>query len=81
MTRLTASAVREEFSETLNRVAYKGERIVLERRGKDVAALVPVEDLVLLERLEDRMDLEVARKALEEPGSVSLGELKAELGI
>ncbi len=81
MTRLPASAVREEFSETLNRVAYKGERIVLERRGKDVAALVPVEDLELLERLEDRMDLDAARKALEEPGSVSLDVLKAELGI
>jgi prevent-host-death family protein len=81
MTRLTASAVREEFSEILNRVAYKGERIVLERRGKDVAALVPVEDLELLERLEDHMDLEAARKALEEQGSVSLDELKTELGI
>ena len=81
MTRLSASAVREEFSETLNRVAYKGERIVLERRGKDVAALVPVEDLELLELLEDRMDLEAARKALKEHGSISLDELKAELGI
>jgi prevent-host-death family protein len=81
MTRLSASAVREEFSETLNRVAYGGERIVLERRGKDVAALVPVGDLELLERLEDHMDLDAARKALEEPGSVSLDELKAELGI
>jgi antitoxin Phd len=81
MTRLTASAVREDFSETLNRVAYKGERIVLERRGKDVAALVPVEDLELLEKLEDHMDLEAARKALEEPGNVSLEELKTELGI
>ena len=81
MTRLSASAVREEFSETLNRVAYGGERIVLERRGKDVAALVPVEDLELLEELEDRMDLEAARKALKEQGSISLDALKAELGI
>ena len=81
MTRLRASTVREEFSETLNRVAYKGERIVLERHGKDVAALVPLEDLELLEELEDRMDLEAARKALTEHGSISLDELKAELGI
>jgi prevent-host-death family protein len=81
MTRLSASAVREEFSETLNRVAYKGERIVLERRGKDVAALVPIEDLELLEELEDRMDLDAARKALKEQGSISLDELKVELGI
>ena len=81
MTRLSASAVREDFSETLNRVAYKGERIVLERRGKDVAALVPLEDLALLEDLEDRIDLEAARRALKEKGSVTLDELKAELGL
>ena len=81
MTRLSASSVREEFSETLNRVAYRGERIILERHGKDVAALVPVEDLELLEELEDRMDLDAARKALKEHGSMSLEELKAELGI
>ena len=48
----------------MNRVAYGRERIVLHRRGKDLAALVPVEDLVLLEQLEDRLDLEEAEKIL-----------------
>lgn len=81
MSRLSASAARDDFSETLNRVAYKGERILLERRGKDVAALVPMEDLELLEKLEDRMDLEEARKALREPGSVTLEKLKTSLGL
>ena len=49
MTRLTASAVRDTLGDTLNRVAYRGERIILERHGKAVAALVSVEDLSLLE--------------------------------
>ncbi len=81
MTRLAASKVRENFSDTLNRVAYRKERIVLKRGGKDLAAVVPIEDLSLLEELEDRMDLEVALKALKEKGTVSWKKLKADLGL
>jgi len=64
MTRLTAGKVRQEFAETVNRVAYGRERIVVRRRGKDLAALIPFEDLILLEKLEDRLDLEEAEKIL-----------------
>jgi prevent-host-death family protein len=66
MTRLRASVLRENLADALNRVAYKGERIVLERRGKEVAALVSLDDLALLNALEDRIDLEAARAALAE---------------
>ena len=45
-------------------------RLSLERRGRDVAALVSLEDLALLNDLEDRIDLEAAREAVEEYGSV-----------
>ena len=61
---LAAGKVREDFAETVNRVAYGGERIVLHRRGRSLAALIPIEDLALLEELEDRQDAEDARKAL-----------------
>lgn len=81
MPRLTASALRGELGDALNRVAYGGERIVLERRGKDVAALVPMEDLALLNQLEDRIDLDAARKALAEPGSASWEDVKQQLGL
>jgi prevent-host-death family protein len=64
MTRVAASKVREELSHTLNRVAYGHERIVLHRHGKDLAALVPVEDLKRLEAFEDELDVMAARKAL-----------------
>lgn len=66
MTRLAANKAYEDFSDTLDRVAEKGERIVLHRRGKNVAALIPVEDLALLEELEDRLDVEDFRTAKEE---------------
>lgn len=81
MTRLEISKAREDLAETVNRVMYKGERVVLNRRGKDVAALVPLEDLTLLERLEDRLDLEDALKALQEPGTVPWKKVKADLGL
>ena len=61
---LATGKARQDFAETVNRVAYGGERIVLHRRGRSLAALIPVEDLALLEELEDRRDVEEARKAL-----------------
>ena len=64
MTRLAVGKVRQEFAETVNRVAYGRERVVVRRRGKDLAALIPYEDLMLLEQLEDRLDLEQAEEIL-----------------
>jgi antitoxin Phd len=68
MTRLNATEARSEFADILNRVAYGKERIILHRRGKNVAVLVPIEDLKLLKKIEDQMDNEDADKALKEPG-------------
>ena len=76
MTRLAASKIREKFSDALNRVAFQHERIVVERNGHDIAALVSVEDLALLERLEDQGDVDAARKALKRGVFVPFGELK-----
>ena len=81
MTRVTVSEARGAFSELINKVAYGGERTVIERRGKTVAAVVSIEDLELLERLEDHMDVEAAREALKERGAVPWAELKAALGL
>jgi prevent-host-death family protein len=61
---LAAGKVRQDFAETVNRVAYGGERIILHRRGRNLAALIPVEDLALLEELEDQRDAQEARQAL-----------------
>lgn len=82
MTHLPASKAREQFADVINRVTYRGERVVLERRGKGVAALVPVEDLELLEALENKLDVEAARAALAEKGpNIPWSKLKAELGL
>lgn len=73
--------IRNNLADALNRVAYGGERIVLERRGKGVAALVSMEDLALLERLEDERDIKAARKALKEKGGITLDEYKKKHGL
>jgi prevent-host-death family protein len=67
MITLSTVEARENFSDLLNRSAYGKERVVLTRRGKGVFAMVPIEDLNLLEALEDRLDLEDIEKALADP--------------
>jgi prevent-host-death family protein len=80
MTHIAASKVTQDFSETLNRVAYGKERVVLERQGKEIAAVIPIEDLRLLEVLEDRIDLADARATLAEANKI-LEVIKNELGL
>jgi prevent-host-death family protein len=53
MAHLPASKARAGFSDTINRVAFGKERVVLRRRGKEIAAVVPIDDLRLLEELEE----------------------------
>ena len=88
MTRLTASKAREDFADTLNRVAFGKERIVLHRRGKDLVALIPAEELKALERfldsIEDRLDLEDAEAALADPRNkktIPWKQIKRDLGL
>ncbi len=63
-TRVSASAARERLSDLLNEVSVRGDRIVLERHGKRVAAMISASDLDLLQALEDRYDLEEMRQVL-----------------
>ena len=82
MDAIATGKARENFSDLVNRSAYGKERIVLTRRGKSVAAVVPIEDLELLEEIEDRLDVETARKALAEPGeNLALDEVRRLLGL
>ena len=80
--RLPASKARERFADILNEVSVRGDRIVLERHGKTVAALISVADLELLELLEDRFDVEQAKAALAESDErYTWEDVKQRLGI
>ena len=81
MTRLTASELREDLATALNKVAFGGERIILRRNNKDVAALVSMEDLALLRELEDKEDTADMERAMKESGpNIPWEEVKKELG-
>jgi prevent-host-death family protein len=78
--------IRSNLADTINRVAYQGERVVLSRRGKGVAALVSMDDLATLEKLEEEADAKAARKALSEmrrrkQKALPWPQVKAELGL
>lgn len=78
--KLTASEARQNFSDILNRAKFGGERVLVHRGKKPVAAIMPVEDYEFLEELEDRIDLEEARKRLHE-ATVPWSKVKKELGL
>ena len=46
------------------RAGYARERIVISVHGKELAAIVPVRDLAVFERLEDILDVIVAERIL-----------------
>ena len=72
---------RKNLAEVINRVAYAGERVILRRRSKSVAAVVSMEDLQLLQTLEDQADVKAALRARKEKGGVPLEKVKGRLGM
>lgn len=82
MTTLSITEIRDNLSEAINRVAYKGERVLVCRSGKNVAAIVSVEDLAAIENMEDRRDVEAAEAALAESSErIPYEQVRRELGL
>jgi prevent-host-death family protein len=50
--RTSVSDARQGFAEIVNRAAYGGDRVIVARHGRDIAAIVPMSDVRLLEELE-----------------------------
>lgn len=84
MTSFSSSEARQHFPELVNEAAYAKKRTIITKRKKKVAAIVPIEDLETLEAIENKIDLEDARAALEDikkNGAISWEDLKTELGL
>jgi prevent-host-death family protein len=77
---VSVAKARARFADTIDLVRNTGQRIVLSKSGKRAAAIVPIEDLDLLERLQDAADLKAAKAALKAPGS-PWDEVKQRLGL
>ena len=80
-TTISTSKARVDFAEMINQVAYGGERVVLDRHGKPIAAIIPIDDLTFLEEIENRMDIDAAKRALAESDErIPYEKLRQELG-
>lgn len=52
MRRIAVSAVRERIADVIGHVALRRERIVLTRHGREIGAIVPMEDVERLRALD-----------------------------
>ena len=50
---VSANEARRRFADLVNRAEYVGQRIVITRYGKPIAALVSSDDLALLEQVDE----------------------------
>lgn len=81
---VTTAEARKNMAELLNRAAYGGERFVVTRHGKELVAIVPVEDATLLERLRtllEKRDYEAALEAVSALGTVPWDEVRRDLDL
>lgn len=81
MTSYPLSRARGNFAEIINKVIYGGERITITKYGKGAVAIVPLDDLNLLEAIETQIDIKEALEALKEPGSIPWEQVKKDLNL
>ena len=62
---ISAMQLRASIGDVLNRIQYRGERVVVERKGEPVAAIIGVADLRRLETLEAEREMEFTAMAKE----------------
>jgi prevent-host-death family protein len=79
MNKIGAREARLNFADVLNQTAFGKNRIILTKNGKDVAALVPIEDLQAIEEMEDRIDNAEASRIMRNPKLRDWETVKGEL--
>lgn len=84
MEHISTAEARKNMAELVNRAAYGGERFVVTRHGKELVAIVPVEDATLLDRLRgllEKRDYEAALREIAETGTVPWADVRRELDL
>jgi PHD/YefM family antitoxin component YafN of YafNO toxin-antitoxin module len=79
------TCARDDIQSALDRAAGNKERVKVVCDGREIAAVIPLEDLELLEELEDRLDvlgaLDAIAEAKREGGIVPWQEFKKQLDL
>ncbi len=60
--KISTLQIRQRLGDILNRVALRHDQFIIERKGKPVAALVPVEKLEQIEQFSRRQVLDVLNR-------------------
>ena len=82
MTTIYFTEERAKLSELFTQVITGRDRVVIQRPGHERVALVPVEDVETLERLEDQIDIAEAEGALADSGQrIPWEQVKKDLGL
>jgi prevent-host-death family protein len=82
MAEVTATDARDQFGELVNRASYAHEATWVTRRGRRVAAIVPVDVLEAWEAAENAEDVRLFDESMADPGdSIPWEQVKAELGL
>jgi prevent-host-death family protein len=81
---ISTADARRNMAELMNRAAYGGERFVVTRHGKELVAIVPVEEATLLDRIRgllEAQEYEAALREIAEAGTVPWEEVRRELEL
>jgi prevent-host-death family protein len=81
---ITAKDLKAHLSDSLGRVQFGGEQLVVTKNGKAAAAIIPIEMLMALRALEDANDIAAAKAARAEAkthGTLSLDDVRASIGL
>ncbi|MDO8963926.1 MAG: type II toxin-antitoxin system Phd/YefM family antitoxin [Coriobacteriia bacterium] len=87
MTRVSVAEARRDLAGILNRVSVARERVIISRHDTDVAAVISIDDLRLLDALmdkwEDEQDIADCEAALLEAREdrISWEDIKTEFGL
>ncbi len=76
MNAISTTEAHDNFPDIISRAEYQGERILIHRNGKPIVAIIGLDDLRLLEAVEDAIDSEIMRRAIEKnDGFTTLEEI------
>ena len=84
MKQVTTAEARKHMAELLNRAAYAKERFVVTRHGNPLVAIVPLEEVTLLDRLRSllsRKDFEAAVAEMAAFETRSWNEVRRDLDL
>lgn len=87
MIRVSVADARKDLAAIINRASYSHERTVITRRDADVAAVISIDELrlldALIDRWEDEQDISEAKAAILEAREdrVPWEALKTDLGL